>query len=195
MVNDLYKPAKSSFLSVKKDYEIIINLLLDNDRIARLLKYPSADALLKPAVSQQDRLALLGTQIDTVPKIKVDNKCLNYITVLQDNFTLSDNPQFRDNLIYFIISCHYTTWHLKNFELRPYEIAGEIDSMLNNKHISGIGRLEFVGADMNVMNDEFSGLTLVYRTVRGGDDNNPDKKPKDSVGHVEDFKDLIDFHE
>jgi hypothetical protein len=36
---------------------------------------------------------------------------------------------------------------LKDFELRPYKIAAEIDTMFNNKHLSGIGLLQFMGAN------------------------------------------------
>lgn len=190
---DSYKPAQSSFLAVKKDYEILTKLILDNDRVAKLLFYPSADALSRPKVSQEDRVAMLGRQIDVVPKLKVDNECFNYILILQDNFVPSGNLEFRNNLIYFFIVCHYTTWHLKDFDLRPYEIAGEIDALINRKHLSGIGELEFVGGDCFVLNDEFSGVSLVYRTVRGGDDKNPNVKPKDSIGHIEDFKGLLDL--
>jgi hypothetical protein len=31
--------------------------------------------------------------------------------------------------------------------LRPYKIAAEIDSMFNDRYLTGIGKLEFVGAN------------------------------------------------
>jgi hypothetical protein len=35
---------------------------------------------------------------------------------------------------------------MKDFELRPYKIAAELDYMFNGKHLTGIGKLEFLGA-------------------------------------------------
>jgi hypothetical protein len=37
--------------------------------------------------------------------------------------------------------------------LRPYKIAGEIDSMLNGKKLTGIGKVEFSGADDLLLNE------------------------------------------
>jgi hypothetical protein len=36
---------------------------------------------------------------------------------------------------------------MKDFELRPYKIAAELDSMFDRKHLTGIGELQFVGAN------------------------------------------------
>jgi hypothetical protein len=36
---------------------------------------------------------------------------------------------------------------MKDFELRPYRIAAELDSMFNNKRLTGIGDVEFLGAN------------------------------------------------
>jgi len=57
------------------------------------------------------------------------------------------NPAYRDNIISFDIVCHFDQWNLGNFALRPYKIAAEIDSMFNNKRLTGIGKIEFLGAN------------------------------------------------
>jgi hypothetical protein len=57
------------------------------------------------------------------------------------------NPEFRDNTITFDIVCHFDQWSLGNFALIPYKIAAEIDSMLNRKRLTGIGQIEFLGAN------------------------------------------------
>jgi hypothetical protein len=81
-----------------------------------------------------------------VPKLYVDGSVLNYILINFDNFTPSENPEFRDNTIQFHIVCHFDQWNLRDYALRPYKIAGEIDSMFNLKKLTGIGYLEFMGA-------------------------------------------------
>jgi hypothetical protein len=67
---------------------------------------------------------------------------------------------------------------MNDFQLRPYKIAAEIDTLFNGRHLSGIGELQFLGANQLLLNDEFAGLTLMYSAVHGEDDkvNSPNEK-------------------
>lgn len=195
---DGYHIPKSSFLSMEKDTGIIINEILKNNRLKKLLYYTTSDAMEKPNLTEDESLSLLGTNIKIVPKLYVDGSVLNYILINFDNFTPSENPEFRDNTIQFDIICHFDQWNLRDYALRPYKIAGEIDSMFNLKKLTGIGYLEFVGATQIVLSDEFAGLCLMYRTVHGGEDEKymptyPDKnsgKIKEEQ-FIKEFKDYI----
>ena len=42
--------------------------------------------------------------------------------------------------------------------------------MFNGKHLTGIGELEFLGANQLVLNDELAGLTLMYSAIHGEED-------------------------
>lgn len=195
---DGYHIPKSSFLSMEKDTGIIINEILKNNRLKKLLYYTTNDAMEKPNLTEDESLSLLGTNIKIVPKLYVDGSVLNYILINFDNFIPSENPEFRDNTIQFDIICHFDQWNLKDYALRPYKIAGEIDSMFNLKKLTGIGYLEFMGATQIVLTDEFAGLCLMYRTVHGGEDEKymptyPDKnsgKIKEEQ-FIKEFKDYI----
>ena len=195
---DGYHIPKSSFLSMEKDTGIIINEILKNNRLKKLLYYTTNDAMEKPNLTEDESLSLLGTNIKIVPKLYVDGSVLNYILINFDNFTPSENPEFRDNTVQFDIVCHFDQWNLKDYALRPYKIAGEIDSMFNLKKLTGIGYLEFMGATQIVLTDEFAGLCLMYRTVHGGEDEKymptyPDKnsgKIKEEQ-FIKEFKDYI----
>ena len=195
---DGYHIPKSSFLSMEKDTGIIINEILKNNRLKKLLYYTTSDAMERPNLTEDESLSLLGTNIKIVPKLYVDGSVLNYVLINFDNFTPSENPEFRDNTIEFDIICHFDQWNLKDYALRPYKIAGEIDSMFNLKKLTGIGYLEFMGATQIVLTDEFAGLCLMYRTVHGGEDEKymptyPDKnsgKIKEEQ-FIKEFKDYI----
>lgn len=195
---DGYHIPKSSFLSMEKDTGIIINEILKNNRLKKLLYYTTSDAMEKPNLTEDESLSLLGTNIKIVPKLYVDGSVLNYVLINFDNFIPSENPEFRDNTIQFDIICHFDQWNLKDYALRPYKIAGEIDSMFNLKKLTGIGYLEFIGATQIVLSDEFAGLCLMYRTVHGGEDEKymptyPDKnsgKIKEEQ-FIKEFKDYI----
>jgi hypothetical protein len=59
---------------------------------------------------------------------------------------------------------------MRDFELRPYKIAAEIDTMFNDKRLTGIGTLKFLGMTQMVLTDEFAGLCLLYNAVHGEED-------------------------
>ena len=103
----------------------------------------------KPNVSEDEGLALMSKNVKIVPKLYIDGSVLNYIIISFDNFTPNaTNPEFRDNIISFDIICHFDQWELKQaFQLRPYLIAAEIDFMFNGKRLTGIGKLDFLGAN------------------------------------------------
>ena len=184
-----YQYPHSSFLSVEKDMGIITNMMLKNNRLKKLLYHTTKDCLKKPKLTEDQTVELIGKNIKMVPKLTVDGSVLNYIIVTFDNFTRTENPEFRDNIIEFDIICHFDQWQLQDFQLRPYMIAAEIDTMFNEKHLTGIGTLNFLGANQIMLTDEFAGLCLMYRAVHGEDD----KKHSPTVKSEEDR--IINFDE
>ena len=183
-----YENPHSSFLSVEKDLELITNKILKNERLKRLLYYTTKDALEKDNIGEDATYELFGKNIKIVPKLYIDGSVLNYIIISFDNFTPNaTNPEFRDNIISFDVICHFDQWHLKNFQLRPYKIAAELDSMFNGKHLTGIGNLEFLGANPLPINEEFSGFTLIYRAVHGDEDKKNLPNPVENDEFVEEF--------
>ena len=187
---DNAKMPKSSFLSMEKDTSLIVNKMLDNPRLKRLLYYTSKDALNRPNLNEDQSLDLINKNIKIVPKLYVDGSVLNYIIINFKNFTPSENPEFRDNIIEFDIICHFDQWQLQDFALRPYKIAAEIDSMFNNTHLTGIGLLQFVGATQTVLTDEFAGVCLLYEATHGGEDKKFMPNPKDEERFQQDFEQM-----
>ena len=179
---------KSSFLSVEKDLEIIVEHLCKNERLKRLLYYTTKDAIDRPDLNDEQMIQLFNKNIKIIPKLYVDGSVLNYIVINFDNFVQSENPEFRDNIIEFDIICHYDQWHLKDYQLRPYRIAAEIDSMIDKTHLTGIGKLEFLGANQIILTDEYAGLCLMYQAVHGEEDKKFMPNPNDEKRFIEDFK-------
>ena len=188
---DSAKLPKSSFLSMEKDTNLIINKMFKNERLKRLLYYTDRNALNRPNITEDQSLELINKNIKIVPKLYVDGSILNYIIINFDKFVPSGNPEFRDNVIEFDIICHFDQWQLEDFALRPYKIAAEIDSMFNNTHLTGIGKLQFVGATQTVLTDEFAGVCLLYEATHGEEDKKFMPNPKDEERFLKDFKDLV----
>lgn len=188
MKRETYTYPKSSFLSTEKDMNLIVQMIMKNERLKKMLYYTTRDCMNKPNLTEDETLGLFGEQIKIVPKLTVDGSVLNYIIVSFDNFTGNrKNPEFRDNIIEFDIICHFDQWKMKDFELRPYKIAAEIDSMFNGKHLTGIGELEFLGANQMILTDEFGGLCLMYQAIHGEEDKKKMPNPADEEEFVKNF--------
>ena len=186
-IDRVIKP-KSSFLSAEKDMGIISVNLLKNERIKRLLYYSTPNALDRDCLTEEQSIGLFNKNIKLVPKIYVEDELRNYILVRFRNFLPNQtNPEFRNNIIEFDILCPYEQWGLKDFQLRPYRIAAEIDSMFNNKHLTGIGTLEFNGADQMILNDHFAGICLTYKAIHGEEDKKIMPNPQDEEKFLEEF--------
>lgn len=182
-----YQFPKSSFLSIDKDMSIIVDNIIKNDRLKKLLYYTTKDCLDQKPVSEDQTLEILEKNIKMVPKLYVDGSVLNYIIISFDNFTNSGNPEFRDNIIEFDIICHFDQWQLKDFQLRPYRIAAELDSMFDKKRLTGIGTLQFLGANQMILTDEYAGICLMYQATHGEEDKINAPKEEDNFDIKENF--------
>ena len=183
-----YSYPKSSFLSAEKDMGIIVNTMLKNERLKKMLHYTTKDCLNKSNLTEDESLELFGKNIKIIPKLAIDGSVLNYIIISFDNFTPNGtNPEFRDNIIEFDIVCHFDQWHMKDFELRPYKIAAELDTMFDGKHLTGIGDLQFIGANQMILNDEFAGLCVMYAAVHGEEDKKGMPNPQDEEAFIENY--------
>lgn len=194
---ETYKTPKSSFLSVEKDLSMIVDRMLKNDRLMKLIYYSVPDALNQPSVPQEERMNMFGSQIKIVPKVYVDKPEFCYVLVSCSSFVENlTNPEFRDNTIVFTILCHFDQWNLGNFKLRPYVIAGELDSMFNNEKLTGIGEVQFFKANEINENDEFGGFELIYTTTHAynGEDSKYPLNPKEADDIKSSFDGVFNNH-
>lgn len=172
MQKNTYEYPKSSFLGIQKDSAIIAKKILENRNIQKLLFYTSPDCLSKKEPTSEQIKNMFDTQqISFVPKLEIDDTKKTYIRITYHSFSPnSTNTFYRNNVIDIQIICHYETWNMGNFELRPYRIAGEIDAMLNGARLSGIGLLQFTAGDQILYDDIYGGVVLQYLAIRGEED-------------------------
>ena len=163
---DLVQTQETTFLTAQKDLFKIVQKFINNEKLKKLLFYPVKDALDRKNLTSEETLGLLHKNIRVIPKLQVNEDVQSYIIIGFDGFTTNaNNPEFRDNMITFDIICHTNTWVMEGYQLRPYKIMGEIDGMLNNQKLNGIGVVEFAGATQLLLNSELAGYTLMYRVV------------------------------
>ena len=194
MKRDLVSTKKiiSSFLSCEKDFEEILRkLFIENrphsDELKRLLVINTKDCLDdKTNTAYLEKLKAMSIArlredgyIKLEPKISIPEheEVKSYILISFDNFfPNAKNPQFRDCTVTFDILCHTDYWDIGNYRLRPLKIAGYIDGILNNARLSGIGTFQFAGCNELVLDQIFSGYTLMYKAIHGSDDIIPNKE-------------------
>lgn len=170
-VGETFNQPESSFLILEKDFERLADKMLQNPRLLKLIYYREPDALKRPNLTAAQKVALIGKEIRIVPYLDIIKDCPISIAIVANNFfPNASNPQFRDYTLNFHILCHPDHWNMGNFQLRPYKIAGELDAMFNKSKMTGIGELQFRGATNLVMNGQWMGLTLTYRSVQSTED-------------------------
>lgn len=144
----------------------IANLLTENQRICRLLKYQARDPF-SPERPDVDGLELINKQILIVPKIFDDTREeMSYITAIFDDYTVNPfNPEFKNFTLRFDIACPYDKWLIDEQSLRPYLIMQEIDQIFNGGKLSGIGTLQFWRADNLTLSPWIGGYSMRYKNI------------------------------
>lgn len=182
----LAKNFQTTFLSCEKDQETILKKLFVeskpySDRIKKLLVVNAKDCL-DPSQQQYNEmirpysLKKLRDEgyVRVVPKLELEEheQAKSYMLLEFDDFLASGNAEFRHCFISFTIVSLLNQWELDDYKLRPWQIAGYIDGLLNGAKLSGIGTLEFMGASQVIFNEHLGGVLLRYLATHGskGDD-------------------------
>lgn len=182
---------KSTFLSCEVDQEKIWRRLFVesrpySDKLKRLLVINTPDCLDETKLQYNKALeeATLYNLKDkkylrTVPKLAFGEheEVKSYILLEFDDFIPTSNTHYRDCTITFSIICHLDYWELEDYKLRPYQIAGYIDGLLNETKLSGIGTLQFMGASELVLNEYLGGMMLRYIATHGRPDDSETLDP------------------
>ncbi len=198
--NILMKPIYSSFFSCEKDTQQLLKTLFVDSRpysdiLKRLLIINNKDCL---DTENQDYQKLIDSKplsalreqgyIRISPKIKRKEfeNIKSYILILFDDFSSNNvDPKFKDCTITFDIICYDDEWELDGFKLRPIQIAGYIDGILNSLtdknrtawkkggpdiKLSGMGEYYFLGLAYSALNQDISMYTLAYRATHFTED-------------------------
>lgn len=179
----------NSFLGAEKDIAIILNRLFVedktySDRLKRLLVINTPDCLFdykNPVYNNKINSMGIDELIEQDyvrlrPKFELseNEEAKSYIHIGFDSFSPTSNNKFRDAILGIDILSHLDYWDIGNYRQRPLKIMGYIDAILSQSRLTGLGRLEFIGAQASTLKENFSGYVLLYRIVRGNEDFLPD---------------------
>lgn len=142
----------------------IVNRLLKNQRLLKLIKFTDSDPLSHPDLKQDEIDKMLNKNILITPKIPDDDNDKNcYVVVLLDNYEIDEvNADFKTTKIRFDVLCPMDRWIVNQKSLRPYLMMNEIDKDFNEKALAGIGNLSFQKANRLVVSPYLAGYSMIY---------------------------------
>lgn len=167
---------KSTFLSHAEDQETIWRKLFVesrpySDMLKKLLIINTPDCLDRTQDQYQCKIEQYTIKdlhdnqyIKATPKLSFGEheEVKSYIMLDFDDFSPSENPRYRNCVISFTIISQLDYWELDDYQLRPWMIAGYVDGIMNDTRLSGIGKLQFLGAQQLVLNEYLGGVMLRY---------------------------------
>lgn len=136
----------------------IVKRLMGNQDLVKLLYYTGKDPLNeKPLEVEQLPTEIYEKLIKITPRIgpKETAKSIVSIRIVRGRKN-PGNDEFKDITLAIESFVPLTQWVIKNENLRPFAIMGEIQKSLDGKTINGLGKLEYVDFNLNFLTDEIS---------------------------------------
>lgn len=122
----------------------IVNRLMSNDNLVKLLYYTDKDPLNGQKLTAEEKENLVFEKlIKVIPRIgpKEDAKSIVCVSILKATKD-DENNEFKDVDIVIDIYVPLTQYFIKDTNLRPFAILGEIQSSLDKKIINGLGKIK-----------------------------------------------------
>ena len=143
----------------------VVSRLQSNQNLLKLLYYTDKDPYSKPDLTSQEiKDEIYEKVIKVVPRIGYKETAKSMITMrVVRGRANPGNDEFRDFELDIEVFVPLTQWFIKDSNLRPFAIMGEIHKSLNNKTIDGLGKM--IGGDfqINFLTDEISCYEMIYR--------------------------------
>ena len=136
----------------------IVTRLMTNQNLLKLLYYTDKDPLNHDDLTQEQiKNEIYDKFIKVVPRIGPKETANSLIALrVVDGQKTKENGEFLSISISVEVFVPLTQWAIKNSNLRPFAIMGEVQNSLNNKIIDGMGKM--IGGDfqLNFLTEEIS---------------------------------------
>ena len=141
----------------------ICSRLLANDNLIKLLYYVDLDPLAQPVLDEEDKKKIFNDLVCIIPRVGTREDSKSVIAIYIPKATgISGNSEFKSVTIAIDIFVPLTQWIIKDSNLRPFAIMGEIERSLRGKTVNGLGKIEGGDFDLTLLTDEMSGYRQVF---------------------------------
>ena len=147
--------------------QYIVKRLMANQNLLKLLYYTDKDPLSHEDLTQEQiQEEVFEKLIKIVPRVGPKETAHSIIAVrIVRGRGLVTNSEFKNLTISIEIFVPMTQWIIKDTNLRPFAIMGEIQKSLNNKKIEGLGKLVGGDFDLNFLTEEISDYEQIFSLV------------------------------
>ena len=149
---------------IGENLQKIVKRLMANDNLVNLLYYTDKDPLSQPHLTEeQKQKEVFDKLIKIIPRVgpKEDAKSMIAIRVVKGGKNVS-NTEFRNIKIQIETFVPLTQWYIKDTNLRPFAIMGEIEESLDKKKINGLGEMRGGDFDLNFLTEEISAYEQTF---------------------------------
>ena len=157
-------------MSVRNCAELGINLqyvirrLLANQNLLKLLYYTDKDPLSNDDLTEEQiQDEVFEKLVKIVPRVGPKETAHSVVAVrIARGQGVAANNEFRNITIGVEVFVPLTQWIIKDSNLRPFAIMGEIQKSLNGKKIEGLGKM--VGGDfaLNFLTEEIGAYEQTF---------------------------------
>ena len=144
--------------------QYIIKRLLANQNLLKLLYYTDKDPLShKDLTQEQIQEEVFEKLIKIVPRVGPKETAHSVVALrISRGSGLVFNSEFKTIFVSLEVFVPMTQWIIKDTNLRPFAIMGEIQKSLNNKKIEGLGKLTGGDFDLNFLTEEISSYEQTF---------------------------------
>lgn len=148
----------------------IMKRLLANQALLRYLYYTDKDPLNpeKPDITPEVAYENGRTGVvRIVPVIDAKDDSTSVLTLrILKGVPSAENSEFLE--IFFVVEVFVPTeqWIIKDSNLRPYAIMGEVQRSLADKRINGLGEIKGSGFSVNFFTEEISAFLMSFRIIQ-----------------------------
>ena len=144
--------------------QLIVKRLLANQNLLKLLYYTDKDPLShEDLTAEQIQDEVFEKLIKIVPRVGPKETAHSVVAIrIARGRGLITNKEFKNVNISIEIFVPMTQWIIKNTNLRPFAIMGEIQESLNGKKIEGLGKMIGGDFDLNFLTEEISAYEQTF---------------------------------
>ena len=155
--------ATRNLADVGSNLQKIVSRLYANQQLLKLLYYTGKDPYSETDLtSEQIKNEIFEKLIKIVPRVGPKETAQSIIAIRLVRGRANQNDEFRDFEIDIEVFVPLTQWIIKDSNLRPFAIMGEIHKSLNNKTIDGLGKMMGGDFQINFLTDEIGCYEMVY---------------------------------
>ena len=142
----------------------IVSRLQMNQNLLKLLYYTEKNPLEQPDLTkEQIKEEVFEKLIKVVPRVGPKETAASLVAIrVVNGRNNSINNEIEDIEIAIEVFVPLTQWFIKDSNLRPFSIMGEIQKSLNGKNIDGFGKMNGGDFDLNFLTEEMSCYEMTY---------------------------------